>query len=164
MRHTTNFGFALNARLTFAFVHPPESFTRSKVTRLTIGQINLQRRTGIDGFLYGFREGGLISTDPGFTTPPGQIIETPDDTSSTDFTNLKFKLITKVDYDSLRANPATGNPGTMADAYNGTPVLEFGERINVVAYDFILQDPANPPTMKPTATPQKPPPTSSKIS
>jgi hypothetical protein len=122
-------------------------FASPAVSYSTDGVRGFIYHAGIDGFLYAFREGGLITVDPGFP-PPGQVIDTPDDTSSTDFINLKFKIISKADYSLLRANPATGNPATMTDAYGGVPVLEFGERLYVVAYDFILQDPNNPPTIR----------------
>lgn len=100
---------------------------------------------GTDGYLYAFSEGGLITIEPGFP-PPGQIIETPDDPSTNDFVNLKIKLVSQADYSQLRNN--AGNPATMADIYGATtPVLEFGERLYVVAYDFVW-DPNNIPTIR----------------
>jgi outer membrane protein assembly factor BamB len=96
---------------------------------------------GEDGFLYAFAEGGLVTVDIGFPAPPGGTIGTPDDPGSGDYTNLKLKIISKADYETLRTTPPTGDPSAMADLYNGQPVLEFGERLYLVAYDFELNNP-----------------------
>ena len=102
-----------------------------------------------DGYLYAFSEGGGSVIDPGFTAPPGGQISTPDDPGGEGrYDDMKLKLISRADYQLLRQNPPQGNPSAMADIYAGAPVLEFGERLYVLAYDFELPVSGQIPTIR----------------
>lgn len=104
---------------------------------------------GVDGYLYAFSTGGTISNDPGFQ-PPGQEIATPDDPIP-GYGNIKFKFISRPNYENLRQTPPVGNPATMADLYPPptVPALEWGETMYLVAYDFDYPAPPDPvPTIR----------------
>lgn len=106
-------------------------------------------QAGTDGYLYAFSEGGGTSVDPGFTVPPGGQISTPDDPAGNGrYDDMKIKLISRADYQLLRQNPPQGDPSAMADIYAGAPVVEFGERLYVLAWDFDLPLSGQMPTIR----------------
>ena len=106
-------------------------------------------QAGLDGYLYAFSEGGGSVIDPGFPTPPGGQISTPDDPGGNGrYDEMKIKLISRSDYQLLRQNPPQGDPSAMADIYAGAPVLEFGERLYVLAWDFDMPTSGQIPTIR----------------
>jgi len=106
-------------------------------------------QAGVDGFLYAYSQGGGTVVDPGFNVPPGGQISTPDDPGGNGrYDNMKLKMISRADYQLLRQSPPTGSPAGMADIYSGAPVLEFGERMYVLAWDFELPTSGQIPTIR----------------
>ncbi len=105
---------------------------------------------GTDGYLYAFSTGGTISNDPGFPTPPGQQIATPDDPIP-GYDNIKFKFISRPNYENLRQSPPVGDPVTIPDLFPPPtiPALEWGETMYILAYDFEFPAPPDPaPTIR----------------
>jgi hypothetical protein len=106
-------------------------------------------QAGTDGYMYAFSEGGGTVVDPGFNFVPGGQISTPDDPAGNGrYDDMKVKLISRADYQLLRQNPPQGDPSAMADIYGGAPVLEFGERMYVLAWDFDLPVSGQLPTIR----------------
>lgn len=133
-------GYASSGNSTFA--SPAMSYS-------TDGARGYLYQAGVDGYLYAFSQGGGTVVDPGFSFPPGGQISTPDDPGGNGrYDDMKLKLISQADYQLLRQNPPAGSPAGMADIYAGAPVLEFGERMYVLAWDFDLPPSGQIPTIR----------------
>ncbi|MDQ2986671.1 MAG: hypothetical protein M3R13_08100 [Armatimonadota bacterium] len=125
------------------------SFASPAMSYGTDGARGYLYQAGIDGYLYAFSQGGGTVIDPGFTLPPGGQWSTPDDPGGNGrYDDMKLKLISRSDYQLLRQNPPTGSPAAMAEIYAGAPVLEFGERMYVLAWDFDLPPAGQIPTIR----------------
>ncbi len=103
---------------------------------------------GVDGILYAFSSIGTAFGGGGGA--PGRQIVTPNNPIP-GFENLAFKFVSRADYSNLRQSPAVGDPRTMTELFPppAVPALEWGERLNVVAYNFVYPaNPADVPTIR----------------